>query len=313
MAEHGTRPVEPPAGRLERRALWRSASGGAALGLVAVVWGLVADSGVILFDGIFSLAGIVLVSVSFLASYASGSGPSHRYPFGRPAATPLAVVIQGAALLATLAYGVVDAVATLLDGGSEGDALHLVAYGAVGAAGSALLARWVHRAAPRSSLAFAEVVSWRTGAWLSLVILVGGAVGLVLERTGPDAVGPYVDPVLLLVAVALLTPAPVRLLRDGTHELLEGVPTSPVAGEVERALAAVRAEHALPAPAATRVSQVGPRLLVEVVFVVPPGWTVDQQDAVRRAFRAHLVAGALDPATDVRTAVDLTTDPGLVD
>ncbi|MEN1974365.1 cation transporter [Cellulomonas sp. P4] len=305
----GPESPDPAAPRLrrERSALTVSAVAAAVLGTGAAVWGVVAGSGVILFDGIYTAAGTALVGVSALASRAAASEPGGRYPFGRHGATPLAVAMQGAALLATLVYGVADAVGTLLAGGSDSDPGSLVAYGALSAVVSAGVAFRLRRAAPDSELAHAEVVSWRAGAWLSLVVALGGVAAVVLDRTGRDTVVPYVDPALLLLAVALVGTLPLRLIRDGMHELLEGEPPADVAREVGRAVAAARERFGLPEPL-VRATKLGGRLYLEVDFVVEPGrWDVDQEDGVRRAVLDGLVGVPLD----VWATVELTTDPEL--
>lgn len=310
MPDPTTDPTAPgPAAELrrERVALTISALASAVLGVVALLAGAVLGSAVILFDGMYTLAGIALVGVSALASRAAARSPDQRYPFGRHAATPLAVAMQGAALIATLVYAVADAIGTLLGGGTDTDPLWLVIYGAVAAVLSALVARWLRVRAPSSALVDAEVVSWRAGAGVSAAVVAGGLAGLVLGNTGHDTAAGYVDPVLLLLVVVLITPMPVRLIREGMHELLEGVPPVPVATEVDRAIAAARAELglALPDPA-VRATKLGRRLYVEVDFVVRPGdWTVDEEDAVRRA----VVAQIRRLPFDVWASVELTTEP----
>lgn len=62
----------------------------------------------ILFDGVYMLTGIALTGVSLLASKAATLAPFKDCPFGRHAATPLAVALQGAALLGTVVYGAAD-------------------------------------------------------------------------------------------------------------------------------------------------------------------------------------------------------------
>lgn len=293
--------------RRERVALLGSALGAGALGSGAAIWGLLAGSGVILFDGIYTLAGIALVGVSALASRAAQAEPGGRYPFGRHAATPLAVAMQGAAILATLLYGVADAIGTLLAGGSDGDPVSLIVYGLVSAVLSGGIAVALRRRAPDSELAAAEVVSWRAGAWLSLVVALGGGVGTVLERAGQDAAVGYVDPVLLLVAVALVAALPVRLIRDGMHELLEGAPPAEVLAEVTAAVAATRERFDLPEPL-VRASKVGRRLYLEVDFVVEEGlWDVAGEDEVRR----HVLAGLSGTSLDLWATIELTADPDL--
>lgn len=294
--------------RRERSALAGSAAVAGVLGTLGVVWGLLAGSGVILFDGVYTLAGIALVAVSFLASRAARSSPSDRYPFGRHAATPLAVAMQGTALLATLVYGAADAAGTLLAGGSDGDPTSLIGYGVVTASVCAVAAVALRRTAPDSELVHAEVVSWRAGAWLSVVVALGGVAGRLLQDAGQPVAAGYVDPVLLVLAVVLVGPLPVRLVRSGMHELLEGAPPPDVEVEIARVVAAARAEHGLP-EAVVRATKLGRRLYVEVDFVVATGsgWDVDAEDVVRHA--------VVDPLQllpyDVWATVDITADRDL--
>ena len=95
----------------------------AGLGVGAVLWGIATESRVILFDGVYMLAGIVLVAVSMIASRAATMAPSREYPFGRHAARPLAVALQGSAILGTLVYGVADALVVIFAGGTGNPAV----------------------------------------------------------------------------------------------------------------------------------------------------------------------------------------------
>lgn len=128
---------------------------------VAIAWGVLSSARVILFDGVYMLTGIALTGVSLLASKAATLAPSKDYPFGRHAATPLAVARQGAALLGTVVYGAAGAIGVLLDGGSPAAAGSVLAYGVVSGLGSAVMMLWLRRPARTSALAKVEVVSWR--------------------------------------------------------------------------------------------------------------------------------------------------------
>ncbi len=301
---------EPPDdAHRERRALVVSILASAVLGFAAATWGVLVQADVLVFDGVYMLAGIGLVAVSLLASRAANAPPSARFPFGRSAATPLAVAVQGAALLAALLYGVVSAVGTILQGGSPVPATVLMVYGVASAAASWLVAVLVARTAPTSELARAEVVAWRSGAVLSIVVAVGGFVAAVLRSAGRDGLADHVDPVLVLVAVALVVHLPVRLVRDGMHELLEGAPTGTLAAALDDAVARTRAQFDLPEPT-VRATKLGRRMYVEVTFVVGEhGWEVDDEDAVRRTLTARLDALPLD----VWATVELTTDATFAD
>lgn len=293
---------------LERSALRLSLVVTTVLGVGALVWGLVGGSGAILFDGVYMLAGIGLIGVSMGAARLAAQPPSQRYPFGRHAATPLAVLVQGGALLGMMVYGALDAVATIRAGGSETGGISLLLYGLVTALASIGVVLALRPAARSSSLAAAEVVSWRAGALLSLVVALGGGLALLAQRAGWTAVVGYVDPVLVLIACSLVAPLAVSLVRDGLRELLEAAPPAPVLAAVDDVVAGVRSAHpGLPEPL-VRATLLGRRLYAEIDFVVEPGvWFVEDEDRVRRAVQA-----GLEPlGHELWLNVELTTDPAL--
>ncbi|MEZ0446278.1 cation transporter [Cellulomonas sp. ICMP 17802] len=289
----------------ERRALGESIAGAVVLGTLAVVWGIAAQSRVLLFDGAFILLGIVLSALSLMASRAAAERPTARFPFGKAAVTPLAIAVQGVALLGTLVYAAADAVAIIAAGGSDVAPGTVVAYGLLTMACSYGLSRWLTHRAPSSELVAAEVAQWRAGALLSLVFAVGA--GLAVALASVDDLVRYVDPVLVLVACAVLLPIPLRLLRGAGLELLEAAPPPAVQSTLDDAVASVRAEFGLDEPF-VRSTKLGSRLYVEVDFVVPPGeWDVTGEDRVRRALIGHL-----DPlGYELWANVELTTDPEL--
>ncbi|MFE5290732.1 cation transporter [Isoptericola sp. NPDC056618] len=292
----------------DRRVLVWSLGASAALGTTGLVWGLLAGADVIVFDGVYTLASIALSAGSLLASRAASAEPTRQFPYGLSAAVPLAVVVQGAALAATLLYAVVAAVQTVIAGGSGATQVTLLVYGTVSALLGWLVVRLLGRLGVGTDLAVAEVVGWRAGAVLSVVVAVGGGVGLLMERAGLDTAADYVDPVLVLVAVAVVSPMPVRLVRDGMVELLEGTPAPEVVAHLRGIVDDVQREFGLPAPT-VRATKLGRRLYVDVVFVVPHGdWDVDAEDDVRRSAVGRLRRMPFD----VWANVELTADADLV-
>ena len=135
----------------ERRALHESIAGAAVLGALAVVWGIAAQSRVLLFDGAFILLGIVLSALSLMAARAAADVPSARFPFGKAAVTPLAIAVQGVALLGTLIYAAVDAVAVITAGGADVEPGTVLAYGLITMTCSYAISRWLTHRAPTPS------------------------------------------------------------------------------------------------------------------------------------------------------------------
>jgi predicted Co/Zn/Cd cation transporter (cation efflux family) len=291
----------------EARALRLSVYASLLVGVVGLTWGLAVDSRVILFDGVFTIFGTALSGLSLAASWAAGLRPDERYPFGREAVIPVAIVVQGAALTGTLVYAAFDSIALILAGGTDAAPLSVIGYGLLTLAVAIGMAVGLRRLAPRSELAAAEADQWRAGALLSGIIAVGAAAATGAAAAGWHSLVPYADPVLVLVAVVVLAPVPWRLLQAGGREILEAAPPAAVRGAIDSAAAAAAAEFGLGEPI-IRATKLGRRLYVEVDFVVADGeWDVAGEDRVRRA-----LIGALTPlGYDIWANVELTTDPEL--
>lgn len=291
----------------EARALRLSVYASLLVGGVGIAWGLAVDSRVVLFDGVFTIFGTALSGLSLLASWAAGLEADERYPFGRGAVIPVAVLIQGAALLATLAYAAFDSVSLILAGGSDAAPLSVVGYGLVTLAVAIGVVVALPRLAPHSELAAAEAAQWRAGAMLSGIIALGAAAASGAEAAGLDRVVAYADPALVLLAVVVLAPVPWRLLRAGGREILEAAPTPEVRRSIETAAERTRAEFDLGRPM-VRATKLGRRLYVEVDFLVAAGeWDVSEEDRVRRS----LISALTPLGLEVWANVELTTDPEL--
>lgn len=293
---------------VEQIALRRSILASVVLSVLAVGWGLVANSQVILLDGAYMVIGVVLTALSLTASRLMAAGPTTRFPFGLEALAPLAVGVQGMALLAVSGYAAAEAVRLLVHGGTDVAAGSVAGYALLSGLAALGLHRYVRSADPSSDLLNAEARQWWAGALLSLVVCLGALAALLMRAVGWTAVERYVDPVLVLVACLMLVPQPIAMLRTMVRELLEGAPAPEVQEPVRRAVAEVRAEYDLAEPT-LRMTKVGRKLYVEAGFLVPAGrWDVADEDRVRRALSARLDSVPFD----VWLNLELTTDPRLI-
>lgn len=301
------RPVIAPSSEREQAALRLSLVAAFSVATLAVAWGLLANSQVILFDGVYTLIGMALTALAMVTSRVVAAGPTTRFPFGLEALTPIVIGVQAVALFGTIAYAVLEAVRTILDGGSDVGAGSVAAYGGLTALVSLVVYRRMRTADPTSDLLDAEARGWWAGFLLSVVVVVGAMGAIVLRVAGLSGVERFVDPVLVLVASAMLVPTPLGMLRTTLRELLEAAPPPSILDPLTAAIAQVQEEFGLPEPI-TRASKVGRKLYVEVDFVVEDGaWDVAGEDRVRRAVDERLRALPYD----VWLTVELTTDPAL--
>ncbi len=294
--------------RTEARALLLSMFGSGGVGLAGVAAGVVTGADVVLFDGMVTLAGILLVLVSVIASRVAASSPTTEFPYGRHAATPLAVAVQGAALLGALAYGSGSAAATMAAGGTDPAGTVVAVYGAMATIVSLAMTAVLSHYAKASPLARAELVSWRAGACLSGVVTAGGVAGIVLTSRGMATAAGYLDPALVLVASMALLPTALGLVRDGGRELLEAAPPPHIADAVSATARRVQDRFSLPAPL-VRATKLGRRLYVDVGFAITDrDWDITDEDEVRTDIHAEL--SALD--YDVVASVIITLDRRLL-
>lgn len=253
----------------------------AALGIVGVVWGIAVGSQMILLDGMYAVVGIATSSLLLRASRIARQGPTRNFPYGREAATPLVIGIQGFVLLATLVYAAVEAVATIRAGGSDVTPGWAVAYGVATTVASIVTWRWLGARSAGSDLVTAETATWKVGALTSVGMVVGFSAMALLLRSSWDGAAPYVDPLMVLTTCAAFVATPLRMLRTTVIELLEGSPPEELAREVTSRVVAVRAAHDL-GDLELRMTKVGPKLYVEVDGVVEPTMTVAAEHAVRQ-------------------------------
>lgn len=289
--------------RTERRLLRLSTAGAAVFAIVGILWGWAAESQVVLLDGAYALIGLFLGGLSLRAAALVERGPTPDYPFGREALAPLVVGMQGLVLLGTFGFAAFDAVAVILDGGSETEIGSAMGYAVLSLLGSVGLWYFLRRRGGDSELVAAEAAQWAAGWLLSVGMVIGFGVGLILQRSSSSLAG-YVDPVLVLAATAVILPTPLRMLRSMFTELLEGVPDPQVAGPVQDAVNAVTAEHGLPEPT-TRIGKLGRKLYIEVDYTVGHDRDVGDADRVRHDLTARL----REPGRLLWINVELHTDP----
>lgn len=294
---------------LEQRALRFSMRVSIGFAIVAIVWGLIGGSQVILLDAVYTPLSLLLTWGSMLISKVVAKGPSRFFPFGRDALIPLFVIAQAFVLFGTLGYAILEAIRVIRSGGAEVSGLSLLLYGLVSAA-VCLGAWWVlRRMANGQSLIEAEAAGWFAAGGSSVVIVAGGAFVLAVEGTWLAGAAPFADSVLVIVSGAALMAVPFGLLRRSIHELQNPVPNLVVQQQVREAVEQVRQAEKLPEPI-LRIGRMGTTVTIELGFVLDPGTgDVACEDRVRRGVRA----GLADLPYELWIVVEFSHDRALVE
>lgn len=269
----------------EKKLLWISIYSTGAFSLLGIVWGIVAGSGIIIFDGLYSLISLGLSVLSLLTLREINKGESERFPFGRAQFEPMLVAFKSVMIIGMCCYAAFDSFALLFQGGREVEIGMALVYAVISAVGcltvTLLLAHYSKRI--DSSLLVAEKYQWMGDTFLSVSVLLAFVFAfVVLEPFYPSTV-PYVDPIMVVVASAIFLFLPGKSLVLAFKELLfmraEDQLVKPLKAEAEKVAKELEATHVL------HVISIGRQLEVEVNYLVNERtFTVAEMDGIRQRF-----------------------------
>ena len=117
----------------ERSLLRFSVWMGVLFAVLGISWGLAIQSGVILFDGIYSGFSIILSMLSIVALRMVTMADNHmhksdddHFQFGRMAFEPLVVALKSIVIVGVCVYGIVTSAIHILHGGSTSTSLPML-------------------------------------------------------------------------------------------------------------------------------------------------------------------------------------------
>ncbi len=269
----------------EKKLLWISIYATGGFSLMGIIWGIAAGSGIIIFDGLYSLVSLGLSFLSLLTLREINKGESERFPFGRTQFEPMLVVFKSVMIIGMCFYAAFESFSLLFRGGREVEIGIALAYAVISAVGclSVTLLLGSYSKQINSSLLVAEKYQWMGDSLLSFCVLQAFVfASAVLEPLYPAAI-PYVDPVMVIVASIFFLFLPGKSLLAAFKELLfvraDDRVVEPLKAEAEDVAKELEARHVL------HVISIGRQLEVEVNFLTDNRtFTVAEMDAIRQRF-----------------------------
>jgi cation diffusion facilitator family transporter len=212
----------------ETRVLVVSTVAALMLGVIALVVALATGSAAILLDGAFNLCFFVTALVTLRVAQLLQLPDDRRYPFGYVQFEPLINMLKGLLILGVNLVALIDALFTIVRGGSAVSAGLALAYAGFGVVCCAAAVLFLRRAAGRiaSPLIQGDVENWTVNLAISIGMLVAFSLALVLQRAEMD--------LILVALVVILTAAvPVRMAGRSLSALLKRSPDEAVVASVE--------------------------------------------------------------------------------
>lgn len=221
---------------METRGLWLSILGCLAMAALGFAFAHRTGSNAIFLDGVFSLVNFVMSLVMLAVSRLIKRNADRRFPFGYASFEPAFNVLQSMVVLGVMLMALSSAVAALYQGGRSLEAGIATLYATIASAGCLAVYLILRRIAKTTGSTLIQVDSfaWLMDGILSGIVLCTFAfVWQFGEKLGSWL--PFIDSWMVIGMVAVMSPAPVRILYRNLMEVLLAAPPVSVQRGIRRA------------------------------------------------------------------------------
>lgn len=267
--------------------------------ILGIIFGIVLNSDVIFFDGVYS---IVSIGVSFatlqLTRYIRKKDHLN-FPFGKEGIEPLVVLIQYTILNSILLYTFIGAIKMILNGGSEINLGMTIIYLVVTTIMLVIFVGILKQKGKntKSPIVKTEILQWDISVTQSYYVLAGYIVGFLLQVTTSLQIVYYIDPIILIVFVIVTFNQTIPETLIAFKELI-GMSTigNKMTKKIENTLNDIKVEYHIK-EYYLRLKKVGKLLVVEVDFLVDENFqhgNVYEQDKIRADIQERLKISQFD-------------------
>ena len=230
--------------------------------VLGIAWGWTVKSEMILFDGMYSLGGVILSLLALMGSIYINKKDYEKYPFGKKMIEPLIVIIKSLAIFIMCIYSLTGSIKDLINGGNEVQ----YGYALISTLGCGIAYFFLKKKgkAINSSLVNIESSQWLMDTLLSMGVLVGFLIANIIKHTEFIWFNRYLDPLMVIICSSVFIKMRITLEID---KLVEGI---------EREY---KFEESI-----TRVSKTGNDLRIEIDFIYNEESNIkvlDEMDSLR--------------------------------
>jgi len=237
--------------------------------ILGLVWGVLARSQMIIFDGLYSFISVVLTGLSIYAASNMKIADDVRFPLGRARMEPMVIAFKSLVIVVLCVTAFGSAVITLFSGGQEVNALSATTYAIVATVlclGGLLYMLWKRKQVPTSILIKVECMQWGMDTLLSATVLLGFFIALVMQRMGYERFAQYMDPLMVIAASLFFIKMPFKSLVEGIKDMLSMTPDDDIHRVSRKALEEIAKKRRFDG-FSLRISKAGRELIYRIAFV----------------------------------------------
>lgn len=253
--------------------------------VLGVAWGWTVKSEMILFDGMYSLGGVILSLLALMGSIYINKKDYEKYPFGKKMIEPLIVIIKSLAIFIMCIYSLTGSIKDLINGGNEVQYGYALIYALISTLGCGIAYFFLKKKgkAINSSLVNVESSQWLMDTLLSMGVLVGFLIANIIKHTEFIWFNRYLDPLMVIICSSVFIKMPIKSFGDGLKELLEFKADDSITLEIDKLVEGIEREYKFE-ESITRVSKTGNDLRIEIDFIYNEESNIkalDEMDSLR--------------------------------
>ncbi|MDN3638178.1 cation diffusion facilitator family transporter [Simiduia curdlanivorans] len=220
--------------RKEQKALRISLFGVVFFVALALGFAVYTGSDAILFDGIYSLVSFATALLTIKVAKLAERPDDDNFHFGYTTLEPTLNLFKSLITIVVCVYAAVEALQRFLTGGTEAEYGWAVVYGLLATSGCFIVAMLLRKYGrdSRSDLVNVESKAWFVDALLSASVLLGFIFAWTISKSSYAHYAPYVDPLLLMIIVALALPIPGKIFLNSLREVIVMAPPPDVVDEI---------------------------------------------------------------------------------
>lgn len=253
--------------------------------VLGIAWGWTVKSEMILFDGMYSLGGVILSLLALMGSIYINKKDYEKYPFGKKMIEPLIVIIKSLAIFIMCIYSLTGSIKDLINGGNEVQYGYALIYALISTLGCGIAYFFLKKKgkAINSSLVNIESSQWLMDTLLSMGVLVGFLIANIIKHTEFIWFNRYLDPLMVIICSSVFIKMPIKSFGDGLKELLEFKADDSITLKIDKLVEGIEREYNFE-DTITRVSKTGNDLRIEIDFIYNEESNIkvlDEMDGVR--------------------------------
>lgn len=253
--------------------------------VLGIAWGWTVKSEMILFDGMYSLGGVILSLLALMGSIYINKKDYEKYPFGKKMIEPLIVIIKSLAIFIMCIYSLTGSIKDLINGGNEVQYGYALIYALISTLGCGIAYFFLKKKGKdiNSSLVNIESSQWLMDTLLSMGVLVGFLIANIIKHTEFIWFNRYLDPLMVIICSSVFIKMPIKSFGDGLKELLEFKADDSITLEIDKLVEGIEREYNFE-DTITRVSKTGNDLRIEIDFIYNEESNIkvlDEMDSLR--------------------------------